>query len=472
MKFREWLGSRWPLFSAILLVGAFVRLKGLGAESLWLDEAWTWGLVRDGAATLLDRLAHHDAHPPLYFLIVRIFTSLFGASEAVLRLPSALAGIAALPLLYRFASRIGDKETGLLAMLLLAISPFHVFFSQEARSYALLLLLCLASLDLLFGLRTAPSRGRWAGFAALTAGIMLTHYMGAFFILSEAAVAALLFRDRPGFLRELALSLAGSLVLYLPWLPTALTHMAGIDRGFWIPKPTWPILGVALYNLVSHVYHPGVPRAALAVLPFYLLLILVPLRDRRRETLALLLLFALPIAGEFLVSMRRPVFYTRTFLHVLIPLWTLAARGAFLLPRRYAWAAAVFLSVGLAPSTLFLHRTAEKEDFRGAAALLESTSAPDERIVVQEGFVAMGLDYYSPRLDRVLRVDSGTLLSPGTPRADIEREIRGSAAGVWLVFRYGQDGGWPAALASDFERQGAWKSAGIEVHYLRRRAVK
>jgi len=184
-------GLRRAVLGTILLAGTLLRLEGLGRDSLWHDEGWTASLVRGSPGRLLHHLRRHDAHPPLYYLLLQAFSPL-GDSEAALRLPSALAGIAAIPLLYRLVRRLYGPAPATLAALLLALSPAHVHFSQEARSYALLFLLCLASLNLLFDLRIAGGPLRGAAFAACSAAIMATHYMGAFFLLSEGLAVLLI----------------------------------------------------------------------------------------------------------------------------------------------------------------------------------------------------------------------------------------------------------------------------------------
>ncbi len=465
---------RAAVLGTILLLGAVLRLEGLGRESLWHDESWTWALVRGDAGRLLHCLRHHDAHPPLYYLLLQA-TSFLGTSEAALRLLSALAGIAALPLLFRLASRLYGDAAGTLAMLLLALSPAHVCFSQEARSYTLLFLLCLALLNLLFDLRAAPSRPRWAAFAALSAAVMATHYMGAFFLLSLAGVAFLFRRARPGFLREFLLASAGAFVLFLPWLPAFLVHTRSIAGGFWIPRVTAGRVLQALYELVGHVHYMSIRHNAYLCAPFYALAAVPLLRAPRREDAALGAVLAVPIAGEILVSLlAQPVFYTRTFLYVLIPFFALGAAGLFRLHPRWHAAGCAALAGLLLPNLFFSNRVPEKEAWRDAVGIIDRGAGPDERIVVAPGYAGVNVEYYASRgssewLGRMRPVGPGTLDRPGLPREEVLREVLGSAAGVWLVLRYGNDEGWFAALEPAFERRSSWKSRGAEVHCYRRR---
>ena len=123
----------WAARGGILALGAGLRLWGLGSESFWQDEAWTWSIIQGSIGELFHALINHDAHPPLYYLLLRGWSWIFGNSEFSLRLPSALLGIAALPVIYTIGVYVKDRVTGVLAMLLLALSPAHVYFCQEAR---------------------------------------------------------------------------------------------------------------------------------------------------------------------------------------------------------------------------------------------------------------------------------------------------------------------------------------------------
>lgn len=451
---------------ALLVVGSALRLWNLGAESFWHDESWTWGLIRGGPGDLVGRLAHFDAHPPLYFLLVQAW-SIFGSSDAWLRALSVVFGVASIPLIHRLASRLAGPGAGLAAAAFLALSPYHVYYSREARSYALLGLLCVLSLDLLFDLASAPNRRKWAAFAAVSAAILLTHYMGAFFLAAEAAAALLLCRERPGFLKEFTLASAGAAALYGPWLPVFFRHVTAVSAGFWLPAPT---VAVAAFSMCSLIVSPffmgtlgytlgwGYYGAALGGL-------------RGRKDLALLVVLAFPPIGELLVSLHRPLFYAQTFQYILIPLFVLIAVALTRLPSRASFVAATLAVAALLPGLQRTQTQLAKENWRGAVAWMGSAVAPDELVVVQPGFLGVGLERYAaaaPWMDRVRLVDAGDMTRDPYPRAAVREELR-TKSGLWLIFRHGGDEGWFADLDRDFVRGGSFKELGVEVHHLRRK---
>lgn len=447
-------------------VGAALRFWNLGAESLWQDEAWSWGLIQGGPRDLVLRLYHFDAHPPLYFLCLQGW-SLFGSSEAWLRAFSVVLGLVSIPLLYRLASRIGGPKTGLFAAVFLTLSPYHVYYSREARSYALLFLLCIASLDLLIDLSRAPNRWKWVGFAGVSAGILLTHYMGAFFLAAEAGVVLVLRQERPGFLKEFALAALGAMALYLPWFPAFFRHVTAVNAGFWLPAPTATVVAFSMCSLVVSPLFMGTPGYVFGWTFFGAALA----GARERTTIALLPVLWLPPIGELLVSLHRPLFYTQTFQYILIPLFILVAVALTRLPAAPGRIAFALGCLALLPGLLRTETQLVKEDWRGAIAWMGSSVAADELVVVQPGFVGIGMERYAasvPWWDRVRLVDAGDMTRAPFPRAAVRAELE-TKAGLWLIFRHGGDEGWFAELDRDFVRTDSFKSRGAEVHHFRRR---
>ncbi|WP_238613390.1 glycosyltransferase family 39 protein [Candidatus Oscillochloris fontis] len=133
-----------PLVAPLVLFGfaLALRLYHLDAQSLWLDEGSSWQVANLPWADLLRDLVSPSAAYPLYHLLLKLWIMLAGDSEAMLRLPSALAGAAAVPVIY-LAGRVGNPHARLapLASALIAmVGPFPLWYAQEAKAYSLLLL--------------------------------------------------------------------------------------------------------------------------------------------------------------------------------------------------------------------------------------------------------------------------------------------------------------------------------------------
>ncbi|ETW96580.1 MAG: hypothetical protein ETSY1_26030 [Candidatus Entotheonella factor] len=132
------------ILSFILLCGACLRFYGLDAESLWADEGITVRTVSD-SFTAMKQILAKAIHPPLHYLILHPFTHLFGNSEFVVRLPSAIFGIMSIFMTYCLGKSLFNARTGFIAAGLVALSYFQIRYSQEARNYALLNMLALCS---------------------------------------------------------------------------------------------------------------------------------------------------------------------------------------------------------------------------------------------------------------------------------------------------------------------------------------
>jgi hypothetical protein len=150
----QYQARRWPaqtLVLIVVLIGVLLRLTTLESKSLWYDEAYTVqraALPIEGVWSESGR-ARTDSHPPLYYAGLHYWMAVTGQSEAVLRLPSAVASIANLGLLYLLGRRLFGREAALVALALLALSPLDLWYAQEARMY---IFMCSVGLLLAIGL--------------------------------------------------------------------------------------------------------------------------------------------------------------------------------------------------------------------------------------------------------------------------------------------------------------------------------
>src|SRR4051795_12417425 len=158
------------LLAGLTALGAALRFSTLAVQSYWLDEAVTVVLVRKSLGGVLSTIPNSESTPPLYYVLAWLWAQLFGTGEVGLRSLSALIGTASIPVFYAAARELVSRRVGLAVAALAAVNPLLVWYSQEARAYALLAL--LGGLSLLFFARLARSVDRrslalWALFSAL-----------------------------------------------------------------------------------------------------------------------------------------------------------------------------------------------------------------------------------------------------------------------------------------------------------------
>jgi mannosyltransferase len=208
---------------ALTALAAALRLPTLGSQSLWLDEVLTGNLARGSLGDLFHQAAQQEANPPLFYLFEWVWTRLAGTSEFALRLPSALCGIALVPVGYAIGKKLGGERAAVALAALVSVHPLLVYYSQEARGYSAVALACavgfLCFLD-----------GRAWGWAVASAVALGCHYFAIFPVAIEAAI--LLWRGRRAPVAAVVVVGAGLLPLLAQQLDgdhaENVTHGAGL----------------------------------------------------------------------------------------------------------------------------------------------------------------------------------------------------------------------------------------------------
>jgi len=172
--------------AGLTALGAALRFTRLGAQGFWFDEGNTALLVHMSPGRMLGLIPQSESTPPLYYCVAWVWARVFGFGEAGLRSLSAFAGVVAIPVAYATGCRLISKRVGVIAAGLTACSPLLIWYSQEARSYSLLVALSAASLlALAYALErpTPLTLGCWVLAGGLT---LATHYDGVLVIVPEA----------------------------------------------------------------------------------------------------------------------------------------------------------------------------------------------------------------------------------------------------------------------------------------------
>jgi mannosyltransferase len=181
---------------ALTCLAAAIRFTALGSQSFWVDETETARLVSKSFPGLLDGLSRSESTPPLYYVLAWLWSQGFGVGETGLRSLSAVIGTLTVPVAYAAGSAFVSRRAGLLAAALTTVSPLLVWYSQEARAYALFVFLTAVSIVFLASALRGPSALAdvgWAGSAALA---LLTHYFAVYLVAIEVVVLLWQRRDR------------------------------------------------------------------------------------------------------------------------------------------------------------------------------------------------------------------------------------------------------------------------------------
>ena len=159
----------------ILMIAIFFRAKDMLAFEFWVDEAFTGILMRLPVREFLQILSH-DAHPPLFNVFLRIWSTFFGTGEFFLRLPSLIFGVLTIILSYILVKKALGKTFGLICALLMSINPFLIGYSTEARSYSFYGFLTLLTFSFLIFQKRLP-------FLISSVFLLFTHYIAPLYVI-------------------------------------------------------------------------------------------------------------------------------------------------------------------------------------------------------------------------------------------------------------------------------------------------
>jgi len=463
---RGWLREETPdyepLSPAFLLMAtalaALLRLTALTGQSLWVDEVMSWQLVRPDAGLVFLEQIRDNIQGPLHLAILWPLLRL-ADTEFVLRLPSAVAGILAIPAFGHVAAKLVPPRAARLAVLLLAINPFHLWYSQEARGYALVVLCGVVMVGFFLELVTGAATRRHAVGFALASACAVWSNMSGLFLWAALLCSVPFFAPRGRRAGLLAAAFAGGFLAALPWLLQAsgiwaverIVPGAGTGEALRGTTTFSPLvlpftlfsfsfgssLGPSLRELhapdrlaVLGAWWPLLGAAAVAVGA----LLLGALGRGGRRAWLLVVWLAVPVVLLGVLAVRNIKPWNPRYLAVALP-WFLAliAVGAVRLPRRAGAAAAVLLCVLTLVSLAgyYVFDRYEKADLRGAHAWIDSRNHGREPVLVP---TVTGVYRYYDR-GRTGIIDTfayGTLRTAGEADALVGERLGGNPA-AWLV---------------------------------------
>jgi len=433
------------LLLAILLLAAFFRLYRLDAQSFWNDEGNSARLSERTVDLIIEGTAS-DIHPPAYYLLLHYWRAIFGHSEFALRALSAVAGLALVFFTYLLGRHLFGKATGLMAAFIGAISPFAIYYSQEARMYALLAALAASSTYLLLrilNLQSPISNGRTVILAvayvlAVAAGLY-TQYAFPFILLVHNLVFVVWWlavaRRSGARWRWLAMWVGvqvAIVVLYLPWLPIALRSVTGWPSAGQSYELVPALLNVMRWLTVGHTLPLEKARVALVVAGVLLLAGLWPALSADKASAdkasaaegprkghwfgvaSLALYLLLPIVLIFALDLYKEA-WLKFLIVVLPPFHILVARGMETLTQgirckkqdaRILHLASCILLIGLSaiavyPSlhNLYFNPAYARDDYRQIATDVAASASPGSAIILNAPNQWEVFTYYYPDRD-------------------------------------------------------------------------
>jgi hypothetical protein len=240
----------WPIiFYGILFCALVLRLYNLYDFDLWFDELGTEMFSARSLERMTDLSAgdrfrlmldwmKRDPHSPVYYILIHGF-SLWGGDGPALRIPSVIFSMLALVIFYKVARLFFDQPTSLMSLLILAFNPFHIWYAQEARVYAMASFVLLSAFYALMRAIMTDRVPYWACFVISGIVTMLSIYNSVFFFIMTGAVFFIK-KYRYSFCRW---SIALAMMFGILWLGQfiLMAQLGFVKNHFWVPKPTMEI---------------------------------------------------------------------------------------------------------------------------------------------------------------------------------------------------------------------------------------
>lgn len=391
-------------FCAICLLGAALRFSGLGVHSLWFDEVMTVWLAQ--SEDLL-RLLADDRNPPLAFWTLRAWIGCFGESDQVLRaLPATVSSCNLCLAVWSLRSLLPGR-IALVTTVLLAVSPYSVWYGQEIRTYYLVELgSTLAVLGLLRFLLARPSMT--ANWLMVSVGCLLcvgANYTGGYIVFAAVA-AAVVMRVRIGWKPALAAASAAvvGVAAWTPWFASILPKQ--LANG-WGAPPTPDIQTVIELPARLVLIEPDALPAALSWIPYAILvliasgLLMCALRALKGEPLAIAstaMFLAMMLGPLGLLLFTKAPFGPRYLMAAELPLLLMLGVGLATGRRRVDLVLTAVTVAMLVAVTLSHRRENLKEDYRHACAEVARNWRHGDRVAsltgTFDGFAESPIHHY------------------------------------------------------------------------------
>lgn len=477
--------NRMAALAGIVLVGGVLRLVGLGERSLWYDEIYSLGIrAQRPLADLL--VLPNDPHPPLYFILLRVWTATFGSTAVSARLLSVLLSLGLIVAVYRLGLELFDDRVGLIAAGLVALSTFHLHQARTVRMYSLFPLVAALSWLGFARLRTA-SRSDQVGYVLATVAMLYTHVFGVLVLLAQYVYMGLgETRGDIPLKRWLETNvpiaiLASPLFAFVGW--RGANQFLGPQNGSpigWIPAPSTVALTRTLLSYVGYPDHYPIAAGSewtwavaggVAILAgVMVLLAIVTYEPGHGYRLAASwgtgqagTLLAVALLGPYLLSHAvTPLFAPRYTTPASIGLYLLVGAGVVNVPGRRLRRAILLVLLLTSVGFVGVYFQAETvEDWRAATDAIEGEARGGDVVVLQPAWIAPAVDrYYDGPDTSVVRVtDDGLTAS----QAESVRRQRAAGSTVWVVTYRVSGADVARAVGASGDRSTVYDRGAIEV---------
>lgn len=388
----------------ILLLALVLRLVLLN-QSLWLDEAISVLSAKSlGFWHFTTGYPMGDFHPPGYFALLWVWGRIFGFSEVAVRMPSVILGVLTVGLTYLLGKDLFSKKMGLLAALLLALGPLHIYYSQEARMYSLAVF--AVTLSFYFLNKVLNNNYKFIVFYILSIILVFySDYVAYFALLSQFLFVLVFFRSK---LKVISLSFIGGFLGILPWVMVFPQQLAGGRENAEQVAGWAKVVGGANFkNLVLVFIKTVVGRVSFSnkivyagvLIPLLIFFGVVGekgLKKIDKETKLLLCWIFIPLSAAFFVSFYIPVLAYFRIVFILPGIYLLLARGLNSLQGKiFKLALGVFILVSLTFLGMYCANPKfQREDWKSLVEYLNQKNSQEGLVLFKNTTIPAPYLYY------------------------------------------------------------------------------
>jgi 4-amino-4-deoxy-L-arabinose transferase-like glycosyltransferase len=381
----------------ITVIGFFLRFYNLGYNSLWLDEASTYSISVKSFAEIWQVTAAGEFNPPLFYWVEHVMLML-GNNEIILRFIPALLGVLTIPLFYVIGKEFLDQNTGIIAAAACAMSPFLIYYSQEARAYSMMLFfVTLATIFFLKAMKSG-SLTHWAFFGAFSALAFWSHFY-AFVMIAALVLYALIewaprIRTEFNNLKMLVLGIVVFGVLSFPLI--LVTLQLFITRT--ASAPTYGIQGLGVITETFSQISGFNEIAMFLLVALFVIGIIQAFLIDKNKGIFLVLVTVLTFVISYILSFKMPMLPRYLiFLSIVFFIGIAVSYRVFYSLWSHKVVVYCFIAVLVvvsAPVLAGYYSGYSKEDWRGFSEALQEKTGPGDVIVAVPGYIAQPLDYY------------------------------------------------------------------------------
>jgi len=397
---------------AIVLAATLIRVYNIEQKNLWFDEVFSWHISQGTVEEIVIETSG-DIHPPFYYIVLKFWINIFSDSIVSMRMLSVLMSILSMYFIYKISILILKNENhAFVVLILFALSPLNLLYSQEVRMLSLNLFLCLGSVYFFLTFLNKEKLLTGILFVLFTVLSLYTHYFSLLILFTELIILLIYFRKSKFSLsniRNKIILLITSFILYIPWIPTflkqtnkgqpwrkeqsLLTVLNSVSDFF---KDIF-VSSYYKYENSMFINYTNVFSLFVITFIFYLLFKILNFRKNRDVKIVYdILLFFIPLTIAILISINQSILLSR-YLSITIPfLYIFIVYSIFYLfkIKTSVIILVLFIITNFLGIYIYNNNNFKNNDYRKIISHIESGFNEGDQIIAEPHFMGWSINYH------------------------------------------------------------------------------